>query len=192
MPPLRILDIERVSAEFSTLLGLHDGGVLRIDWIPLIDFDLPKIGIHVYAVDPADIDGDEGATDPAGTGSIDVLLRQDIFDALHDPGPGGNRARATFPHELGHCVLHVGRLRKYRSHLRPDTLLRRVSRGSIPAYADPEWQAWTMAGCLVAPRELLQRLLHLTEDEIARRFGISVAFLQQHLRRLKLSARSPW
>jgi hypothetical protein len=189
MPGMSTADIERIADEFCAVLDIHQSnGAAAIDWPHLIDVTLPTLGIHVSPVDPAEIDGDEGATDPGGTGPINVLLRQDIYDGLWIKGPQGNRARATAPHELSHCALHVARIRRFRDHVSSGVLLRRVRRATLAAFVDPEWQAWTMAGCLVAPRRLLTPMLHMSAPTIARQFGISVGFLEQHLRRLKLAA----
>lgn len=184
MPAISMAALERVGHELNQLLGIDfSGGPHPIDWPHLITHVLPKHGIHVSPVDPAEIDGDEGATDSAGTGPVNVLLRHDIYDGLYDPGRGGNRSRATMPHELGHCILHVDRIRRFRAHQRDGALLRR--RADLKAYCDPEWQAWGLAGCIVAPRSLLTSS-RMSCDRLAAKLGISGAFLRTHMARLKM------
>ncbi len=190
MPAMGMSTLEKLGDELAELLELDFSlGPTVIDWPNMIENVLPRHAIHVYPVDPAEIDGDEGATDPSGTGPINVLLRHDIYDALWDAGSKGNRARATMPHELSHCVLHVPRIRRYRTQLGGEHLLRRVRRADLKPFLDPEWQAWALAGCLVAPRRVLTEYRHVPAHRLAPMFGISVEFLSTHMRRLKLEVR---
>lgn len=83
-----------------------------------------------------------------------MRIRSDVYErAVH----GSPRDRFTLCHELGHYFLH-----------RPGTISN--ARGEIPKYCEPEWQANTFAGELMAPRGLVRGM---TIEEIAEKCGMS-------------------
>lgn len=191
MPMRTMAQMELLGQHLGASLGLDfSTGPSRIDWPDVVDRVLPRIGIHVYPVHPAEIDGDEGATDPKGGPEINVLLAEHVYAALRDPSPRGNRARATVAHEISHAVLHVPVIRRQLHNTSGELLLRRVRQDRLPKEHDPEWQAWALAGCLVAPRDAIVGYESRGVERLARDFGVSPAFLNAHLGRLCLKVGS--
>ena len=84
-----------------------------------------------------------------------MYIREDVYKRAAD---GSARDRFTLCHELGHFFLH-----------RPGTISN--ARGVIPKYCDPEWQADTFAGELMASRKLIKGL---SPKEIAKKCGMSL------------------
>lgn len=188
MPAMSIAKLERLGIAIAETLGLDfSAGPQPVEWLPLIDGVLQEMGILVYPVWPHEIDGDLGATDPRGGPETAILLTIETYDALGDRSRHGNQARATMAHEFAHAVLHVPIIRRYSAEPHGDMLLRRVQRSSIKAYHDPEWQAWVLAGCIVAPRSAILRMRGARLQEMADAFGLSMKFLSNHLRRLHLT-----
>jgi hypothetical protein len=68
----------------------------------------------------------------------------------------------------------------------PNLLNRRVRRDAIKAFLDPEWQAWALAGAIVAPRRTITLVGNLDPCVLAEVYGMSVDFMRSHLKRLKL------
>lgn len=187
MPGMRVAQLEQLGLALRQTLELGSAAVpAPIRWLPIIDHVLPHYGIHVSPASEDELQGDEGATDPTGGPETNILLRADVYDSLDDMSPRGNRARATMPHELGHAILHVPVIRRRQALPNGSMLLRRVSRGSIEPFRDPEWQAWTLALSLVAPRAAILAVGTTHVPTLAEAFGISEVFMRQHLRRLKL------
>jgi Zn-dependent peptidase ImmA (M78 family) len=87
---------------------------------------------------------------------------------------------------VSHAVLHVPVVRRRLASPHRDLLLARVRRGSIPAYRDPEWQAWALAGCILMPRRTVKMLPDRSLSSLAHIYGVSEEFAQSHLRRLKV------
>lgn len=183
VPPLSLRDVERRAAEIRGLLvSLTRAPGPALPWDELVDRHLPRAGLLFYPASSAELEDREAATDPSGDGAIHILMRSELYESLTDPGPGGNRARATAAHELGHAVLHVPYLRKQRGQSQP---LTRVSRAQLAPFRDPEWQAWAFAGCMLMPRASIQCTTG-TLAEIARVHGVSAQFAGAHFARLRL------
>jgi hypothetical protein len=104
-----------------------------------------------------------------------------------------NRFRATVAHEVGHAILHVGQFRRRKEVLRfthdcEDVSLRMYREDEIPAYMNPEWQAWRFAKALLMPEKMF-RMAHATGinlHQLAVTFGVSVDFARQRLKDLRL------
>jgi len=188
VPPLSLKDIERRSAEVRALLvSLTKAVGPALPWDELVDRHLPRAGLLFYPASSAELGDREAATDPSGEEAIHILMRSELYEALTDAGPGGNRARATVAHELGHAVLHVPYLRHQRGQARP---LTRVSRAQLAPFRDPEWQAWAFAGCLLMPRSGLETCCKPLPD-VARLHGVSAQFAAAHYARLRLPVGGP-
>lgn len=83
---------------------------------------------------------------------------------------GAPRTRATVAHELGHLALHAAELAELADiDADPDHDLRL------------DREAWTFAAHLTIPDQALRRLTRRRADEIARRFGVSVAMATKRL-----------
>lgn len=74
-----------------------------------------------------------------------IDIREDVYDRAADGNP---RDRFTIAHEIGHYLMHS-----------PSTVsFARDSGQRTPPYLDPEWQANTFAGELLAPPALIKGL----------------------------------
>ena len=191
MPAVSIASLERLGQEL--LSELFPAALLTpaaIDVLDLADHKLQRYDIHVVPVDAAELPGRHAATDPVDRGrGIEILVEQELFDGLVRPGRAGNMARGTVLHEVGHAILHVPVVRaqiRATRHVPELALNRMVRRDSIPPYRDPEWQAWTLAGCIAAPRAMIEMTGTLDAAQLGDLFGISSKFMKAHLRRLKM------
>ncbi|MCS6898511.1 MAG: ImmA/IrrE family metallo-endopeptidase [Myxococcales bacterium] len=183
VPPLSLRAIEERAAEIRALLvALTKVSGLALPWDELVDRHLPRVGLLFYPASAAELGDREAATDPSGEEAIHILMRPELYEALTIRGPGGNRARATVAHELGHAVLHVPFLRRQRGRAQP---LTRVSRAQLAPFRDPEWQAWAFAGCLLMPRSQLAAI-RKPPEEVAQLYGVSIPFAVAHYARLRL------
>lgn len=83
-------------------------------------------------------------------------------DAYERAASGSGRDRFTVAHEIGHYIMH-----------KPGSiaLARSQKFESVPAYKDPEWQANTFAGELLAPPQIIKGL---SEKEISMCCGVSI------------------
>jgi len=88
------------------------------------------------------------------TSRHEMRIREDVYEAACAGNP---RHRFTLCHELGHYLLH-----------QPEFIS--MARGEVPKYCDPEWQANTFAGELMAPHELVRGM---AVEEIAVKCGMS-------------------
>jgi len=88
-----------------------------------------------------------------------IVIREDVYlNALNGIG----RDRFTIAHEIGHYILH-----------RPKMLglARNNKQEKVPKFKDPEWQANTFAGELLAPPNIIRGLV---AKEISEQCGVSM------------------
>lgn len=187
MPPISMRTIESIGGE---VLGALCPEALRsptsIDMTEWVDRALPFNGIYVTPVHESELPDSEAETLPDGTGPIDILVRQSHW---HDLFTGGRMAfmpRATVAHELAHAVLHVPVIRRRRDNPERQHLLQRVLNSNIKVYENPEWQAWALAGCILAPRTAIELMPYAGVTELADVFEVSASMMMSHLRRLKI------
>lgn len=93
-----------------------------------------------------------------------ITLKESVYNgALNNNG----RDLFTIAHEIGHLIFHNN-----------DSITLSRTEEKIPAYMDPEWQANTFAGELLAPPILIK---DLTTDEVAKKCNVSyqVASIQK-------------
>ena len=83
-----------------------------------------------------------------------MKIREDVYEGAVN---GRARDRFTLCHELGHYFLH-----------RPEMISN--ARGKVPTFRNPEWQANTFAGEIMAPCNLIY---NMTIEEISEECGIS-------------------
>jgi Zn-dependent peptidase ImmA (M78 family) len=87
-----------------------------------------------------------------------IVIREDVYLNACD---GIGRDRFTIAHEVGHFIMHLPR----------NIALARTDRKElIPTYSDPEWQANTFAGELLAPPHVINGL---SVHEIMKYCGVS-------------------
>ena len=96
-----------------------------------------------------------GATDPKGKGEVNILVSEEVWEALEAKAPTSHFAKTTICHELGHALIHVPILRR---RLQVNNVLARMQRAKLRAFEDPEWQAWAFAGSILIPRTSLNLL----------------------------------
>jgi hypothetical protein len=187
MPPLSIPLVEQLAegilAELSPKALAEPTEVDLLEWV---DTKLAKHGIHVSPVSDDKLPDSEALTIPANAGA-EILVRESAWDDLLTGGRKANRVRATIAHEVPHAVVHVPVLRRRKASTYGDLFLRRVARADVVAYRDPEWQAWALAGCIMAPRRTIAMLDVVNAREVANVFGMSEAMARSHLRRLKIA-----
>lgn len=192
MPPLSLASIEEIGNRVVEELC---PGALTVptplDLPYLVDFALPKYGVHMYPVTEVELGDRLAATDPSGEKEINILIAEDHWNLLFAGGRRAYQPRATVAHELAHAILHVPVVRARLRHPLGHNLLSRVRRDSIPAYRDPEWQAWALAGCVLAPRQAVELANTRSVSELAEMFTISSGMMLAHLKRLRLTGRFP-
>lgn len=188
MPPLSMRAIEGIAE--GLLAEIEPSALLqptRLDLARWADQTLMEYGICVTPASARELGDRLAATDPTDRyGTTDILMERFHFDELMAGGRASNRARGTLVHELGHVVLHVPEVReRIRS---PNRLLlsRLVRRDQLPPFRDPEWQAWALGGCIVAPRATIEMTGSRDVRMLAHIFGVSTAFMENHLRRLRI------
>jgi len=133
--------------------------------------DLSALGLSVY-----------GYTDASLKTS---LVHSNLSD---DNTPAGYRMfRSTVAHESAHCVLHIPVL-FFKSILLTGAGVYRAERHDIPAYLDPEWQAWTLGGALLMPRHLIGEYYRNGSSiyELAEIFDVNPAFVRGRLKTLEI------
>jgi Zn-dependent peptidase ImmA (M78 family) len=67
--------------------------------------------------------------------------------------------RSTTAHESGHCFLHMKLDAFHRSLLTVGAGMKR-ERSDLKPYEDPEWQAWSFAGALTMPQDLVLQMIN--------------------------------
>lgn len=187
MPPVSMAVIEVLG---ETVLGQLAPGHLAepqpLDVLTLVDYHLPLVGIHVMPASAEELGNRYGATDPAGSGEINILIEETLWDDFVYRGQRERMARSTVMHELCHAILHVPVIRRRLRSKASDLLLSRHARGSLRAYCDPEWQAWALCGAIMMPRRTLQQLDSFNPATVAAHYHVNETFARNHLRRLKL------
>ena len=102
-------------------------------------------------VDPREMQDTYGTTN---TEKNVMRIRSDVYEGAVKGRP---RDRFTLCHELGHYILHQPEFMSY-------------ARGDIPRYRQPEWQANTFAGELMAPYDIVK---DMSIEEIMEKCGMS-------------------
>lgn len=191
--PRSTAEIELAANEM--LRALFPSALAGVVPVPLEEWAeriLQRHQVHVVPVDDAELPDAYADTNPfAPGGGVEVRMRASLYDGLSHRGPASHFPRATLAHELGHVALHVEQLRD-RVRLRQQypalgLTLPRADPRSLKPFQDPEWQAWTFAGALLAPRSAIMRLPSRDARTVGEAFRISVDFASNHLRRLKIA-----
>lgn len=186
VPPLSTAAIEELANAFlAELAPVMLSAPQALDLVSLVDDGLNQQGIVIYPATLQELGDREGATRPSSP--IEVLLAEHLWNALHCGGPGQSRARSTLGHELGHCVLHVPLIRRALSIVPEGFTLNRAERGSVKAFEDSEWQAYTFSGCILMPRTTLVTVPSPSVSRLAALYNLSAPFVRSHLKRLKLA-----
>lgn len=191
MPPLRMSTIERLGEAFlSEFCPDALKQPMAVDLFHLAENVLPQLNIHVTPASVEEMGDKLGVTDASDPTSTEILIRADLWGHLIMGGPRANFARATLGHEFGHLVLHAPVIRRRRVSPHSRHLLARVARAQVPVYMDAEWQAWALAGCILAPRRTIEMVDNPSVTTLASIYEISNDMMKNHLRRLRVSL--PW
>lgn len=165
------------------------GRPVPLDVARLVDYELPKRGVHFVPVSDdelpdmwafAQCDGEVGD-------EIEVLVQNTEWDNLFTGGRRSHHARGTFMHELGHAILHVRAIRKRRSM--GLGMPRKMPSSSVKAYRNAEWQAYCYAGCMLAPRASIIAAGTTNVSDLSQIFMTSPQLMDLHLKRLKIGRR---
>lgn len=154
-----------------------------LDIAHLVDYGLERKRIVVYPVGIEDLPDAEAETRAGSSGWLEILMREEFYDALFEKNSRTVRARSTLGHEIGHAVLHERELRTGRAQ--PHVLaMKRALRSDLPAYRDSEWQAFVFAGALLIPRPALRLVGWADTYAVADRFEVSESLVRSHLKRI--------
>ena len=132
-------------------------GLKETLYFPIVQFiewllgNPDHLDFNYEIVEPQDMQDMYGATN---TETNVMKIRRDVYEGAIKGNP---RDRFTLCHELGHYLLHRPELMSY-------------ARGSVPRFRDPEWQANTFAGELMAPYDLVK---NMSVKEISEKCGMS-------------------
>jgi hypothetical protein len=189
--PLSTAAIERVASTFLQEVGGTADAPTIADWRSFVDHELPKLGVIFYPASPSELSGNHAHTDAKdddGSGAINVLMQSNLYEALGDDTPDGAFARSTAAHELGHVVLHVPAIRRARIYSTASQVLPRVQSKDVRAFESSEWQAYAFGGFFLMPRASVKRMVdeHWSTREIARAYGVNPAFVNTHMKRLRM------
>lgn len=122
-----------------------------VEFIELVLGDPDNSDFNYEIVEPREMEDMYGNTN---TETNVMKIRRDVYERAVKGIP---RDRFTLCHELGHYLLHQPQFMSY-------------ARGEIPRYMQPEWQANTFAGELMAPYDLVK---NITVEEIMESCGMS-------------------
>lgn len=151
--PRSRIAIRKIANDLRKIIGCEN-----TTYFPILEFmewilaNPDKGMINYEIVDPEEMQDTYSTTN---TGMNVIRIRSDVYDGAADENP---RDRFTLCHEVGHYILH-----------RPESIS--FARGRVPRYQDPEWQANTFAGELMAPYALVK---DMTVDEIMKKCGMSM------------------
>jgi len=129
-----------------------------LEW-GLPQFD-PKFTLEI--VTPSSMNNEYGVTYPE---KKLIRLREDVYEKAAN---GSFRDRFTIAHEIGHYFMHSPeKIAFARSQVKDE----------VPAFKDPEWQANTFAGELLAPPQVIKGL-SIKEVSICCGVSLDVARIQ--------------
>jgi Zn-dependent peptidase ImmA (M78 family) len=154
--PMSRNSIRNLVALIREQVGLADERYFPV--VEFLELGLPQLDeSFIYEVVSKEDMGDQyGVTYPE---KKMIVLREDVYDRAV---AGVARDRFTIAHEIGHYIMHrPGRIEFAREN----------RKGPIVPYKNPEWQANTFAGELLAPPNIIKKL---SPQEIAKYCGVSL------------------
>ena len=174
VPPKRGTEIDEIARQ--TLLKAFSFVQNVFQQNALIDFfdkgGLSELGFD-YGVSELRY-GEEARYDP---GSNSIILSPETYGRLYVDNP---RARFTLAHELGHATMHGAFLKSALDGRQP---FQKVSRATLVAFMDPEWQANRFAGAFLMPSSVLRQFLKtgMSKKKIAETLRVSLVALSIRL-----------
>ena len=157
------------------------------DWIDRL---LPPFGVHVMPAGGQELCGRAAVTYPTGDFECEILVLEYIWREI-PTDPKAYFARATVMHEIAHAILHVPVIRRLKDAPEREFALTRVERAAVPAFSDPEWQAWALAGAILMPRRTVLQLADFSPANLAAVYQVSERFAAVRLKRLKIDPVAP-
>ena len=155
VPPMSKDNIKDIVNKFRETIGFSDE--LYFPIVYFLEYCLQDLGYRMEIVEDHELNEAYAITYP---NEKLLKIRESVYVGAVKENP---RDRFTLAHELGHIILHpierVG-----------DLKLARIN-DSIPIYRNPEWQANTFAGELLAPSRLITGM---DEKEISEKCKISL------------------
>lgn len=156
--------LRRIVTFIRSEFGLNDEFHFPI--VPFLELGMSQIDseFNFEVVDVSKLPFDYAKTYPE---KKQIVIREDVYlNAIEGKG----RDRFTIAHEIAHYILH-----------RPKMLglARNERKEKIPIYKDPEWQANTFAGEILAPPHLIKGM---TVEEVAKACGVSLEVAKIQLR----------
>jgi Zn-dependent peptidase ImmA (M78 family) len=164
--PMSRNSIRKVVQLFREKFDLSDEKYFPV--VELLEFGLPQVNdsFILEIVSKEDMGHRYGVTYPEKNM---IVLREDVYE---NAVAGVARDRFTLAHEIGHYIMHSpSRIEFARGN----------KKGKIAAYLDPEWQANTFAGELLAPPNIIKGL---SVQEISKYCGVSLEVGRIQLGRL--------
>lgn len=133
-------------------------GLMNVKHFPivqLIEIGLPQVfdRFNLEIVDNKELPTQYAVAYP---GENLIVVREEVYEGAISGVP---RDRFTLAHEVGHFMLH-----------QPANISLARNEKAIPSYINPEWQANTFAGELLAPPHIIKGL---TVPEIILMCGVS-------------------
>jgi Zn-dependent peptidase ImmA (M78 family) len=148
--------IRELTNELRQLAGLKDERYFPV--VEFLEWVLPEIDclFSLEIVAPNQLKNEYAVTYPE---KHLIRIQEDVYERAIS---GSGRDRFTIAHEIGHYIMHrPGSIALARSH----------NFEKIPPFKDPEWQANTFAGELLAPPPIIKGL---SVKEIAMCCGVSL------------------
>lgn len=141
--PTSRVNIRNLSNFLREKFGMFDQKYFPV--VEVLELILPQLykDFHYEIESIKDMGSRHGETIPQK--SL-IRIREDVYLNACD---GIGRDRFTIAHEIGHLFMH---------HPKNMSLARTDKKQSIPKYCDPEWQAHTFAGELLAPPHIINGL----------------------------------
>ena len=162
--PMSRNDIRRVVKTIKRIFGVET--VLKFPIVEFFENGLPilfkNFNFEILTIE--EMPFKEGETFPL---EQKIVIREDIYNKAC---AGDGRARFTIAHEIGHLILHTNET---------ISLCRMEGKVQLKPYENPEWQADTFAGELLASSYLIKGL---SDIEVKERCGVSISAARVQLR----------
>jgi hypothetical protein len=158
--PLSRKDIRKMVKRIREIIGLESQICFPI--LYFLENIMPEIDseFHIEILPKEEMGECFGLTYPK---EHKIILREDVYEGAAN---GQGMHRFTVAHEVAHYFLHKN-----------GSVVLARTKGKLPAYMDPEWQADCFAGELLMPAHLI-RGMNYKEVSLACQVSISAAQTQ--------------
>ena len=151
--PMSRSEIQKLALEIRKIA--NTGEHLPFPILRFLEGFQEPLEIDIYVLPDSELDNCYAKTNSS-------LSEIQISESTYDGAANGNpRDTFTLAHEFGHYLMHT-----------PSRIS--FARGTfIKAYENPEWQANTFAGELLAPSKYIKK--ELSDEQIASQYGVSLS-----------------